>query len=126
MIIFKFLTLCTALKWSKTGIPLNKAERKAAKAERDLEKLGKSIENDSEESSVKYTPQQILIAQEAGVDTSNWETDADFTSRITERAGMKFVSIWTNLVNFTGDHLRIPYRFKTGDYKEVDIEVYTV
>ena len=32
MILFEILTICTALKWSKTGSPLNKAERREAKS----------------------------------------------------------------------------------------------
>ena len=37
MIVLTFLTVCQALKWSQTGEPLKKAERKEAKLERKLE-----------------------------------------------------------------------------------------
>ena len=33
MILFELLTLCAALKWSKTGIPLNKTDRREAKSQ---------------------------------------------------------------------------------------------
>ena len=38
MILLTFLTICEALRWSQTGEPLKKAERKEAKLERKLEK----------------------------------------------------------------------------------------
>ena len=38
MIVLTFLTVCQALRWSQTGEPLKKAERKEAKLERKLEK----------------------------------------------------------------------------------------
>ena len=37
MIVLTFLTVCQALRWSQTGEPLKKAERKEAKIERKLE-----------------------------------------------------------------------------------------
>ena len=37
MIVLTFLTVCQALRWSQTGEPLRKAERKEAKIERKLE-----------------------------------------------------------------------------------------
>ena len=121
MIFFALLTLCTALRWSKTGIPLKKAERKVAKAERRSEKL----ENSEGECTVTYTPEQISIAKEAGLDTSDWDTDADFTQRRTERGSNIFVSSWTNPDGFTADHLRIPYRFKTKNFPEWRMKLMT-
>ena len=108
MIIFELLTLCTALRWSKTGIPLKKADRKAAKAER-REKI-------PEPCTVHYTQQQISIAKEAGLNTSNWIKDPDFTPNKVERASNTFVDSWSNPDGFNADHLRIPYRFKIENY----------
>ena len=113
MIIFELLTLCTALKWSKTGIPLKKAERKAAKAEK-REKL-------PEPCTVHYTPQQASIAQEAGLNTSDWITEPDLTPSKIERASSTFAKSWSNPEGFSADHLRIPYRFKTENYWDVSM-----
>ena len=65
---------------------------------------------------IRYTPQQILIAQEAGLDTSNWNTDADFTSRKAVKGSNIFADSWSNPNGFGAGHLRIPYRFKTENY----------
>ena len=114
MIFFELLTVCTALRWSKTGIPLKKAERKSAKAER-REKL-------SEPCIVHYTSQQASIAQEAGLDTSNWTVDSDSTFSKVERASSTFVKSWSNPEGFSADHLRIPFRFKTENFNEKSMQ----
>ena len=113
------------MKWSKTGIPLNKAERRAVKAKRRLEKRQSSEigqENNvppaftTEPCSPRYTLHQISIAQKSGLDTSNWNTDTDFKTRQIERASDIFVDSWSNPKGFSAGHLRIPYRFKTENY----------
>ena len=54
MIVLTFLTVCQALKWSDTGEPLKKFERKEAKLERRLEKSHARVKESSRRKTIGH------------------------------------------------------------------------
>ena len=71
---------------------------------------------------IRYTPHQVALANSAGMDTSQWRLDADFSAAAGTRGSNIFADSWSNPPGFGAPHLRVPYRFKTVNYDSAQMD----
>ena len=73
---------------------------------------------------IRFTNSQIQLASQAGVDTTAWKLDPELLQDRPDgnsKGSHAFAANWPNPSTYPGTNLRVPYRMKTVDFSESEM-----